>query len=96
MIIWEAVSNISKEQMNTATVNPDSWLRHPGVLLTKGKKKMGGGGVGCYQKSFRCVVHTMPIGWMQTFMTHRVKEITSPTRIIKATACKRTVLAAKY
>lgn len=93
MIIWETVTNISKEQVNTATVNPDSWLRHPGVLLTK---YMGGGGVDCYQKSFRYVVHTMLIGWMQTFKTQRVKEITLGTKIIKATVWKRTVLDAKY
>jgi len=38
--------SISNEQVNTATVNPDSRFRHPGVLLTG----VGGGGVGCYQR----------------------------------------------
>jgi hypothetical protein len=42
------------------------------------------------------VVHTMLIGWMQTFTTQKVKEITSGTKIVKATVCKRTVLAATY
>ena len=55
--------SISKEQVNTATVNPDSRFRHPGVLLTG----VGWGGCWLLPKSFRYVVHTMLMGWNADF-----------------------------
>jgi hypothetical protein len=59
-IIRVAVTSFLKKWVNLASVNPDSWLRHTGVLFPKQ-----------YGERFRCVVHITLMSWIQIFTIKR-------------------------